>query len=468
MDRKDLFTYVDSRKDDLTADLRSLVRQRSVSARKEGLEQCAAVVAGIMMKAGINTKILALPQDSKRNDDVDKEYIPPVVFGEVKTKRKMNGRTKTLLFYNHYDVQPEDPLELWQHDPYEGVIEGNYIYGRGSSDDKGELITRIKAVEYYLKTFGDVPCNIKFVVEGEEEVGSLHIGRYLTNYLNDFKCDGVIWEFGYVDEQDIPIVTLGMKGLLFVEITAKGPIRDVHSSLAVLIENPAWKLVRALTDNSGKILITDWYKEVRDLTEGEQALLANESFDEMQFKTEYGIRSFLNDVKGTGVQRALVTMPTCNIAGIMSGYTGEGAKTIIPATASVKLDFRLVPEMDPVIQYERLKKYLVDNGFDETSLNVRFLHGEAASRTNIEDPFVDAVTESAKEVYGGAKISVSSPATGPMYSFSKILNVPCISIGSTYVYAKIHSPNEFARTDLLIKTTKCMCKIIDRFANSDK
>jgi acetylornithine deacetylase/succinyl-diaminopimelate desuccinylase-like protein len=471
LDRKDLFSYVDSRKDDLTADLQSLVRQRSVSARKEGLEQCAAVVAGIMMKAGINTKILALPQDSKRNDDDDKEYIPPVVFGEVKTKRKMNGRTKTLLFYNHYDVQPEDPLELWQHDPYEGVIEGNYIYGRGSSDDKGELITRIKAVEYYLKTFGDVPCDIKFVVEGEEEVGSLHIGRYLTNYLNDFKCDGVIWEFGYVDEQDIPIVTLGMKGLLFVEITAKGPIRDVHSSLAVLIESPAWKLVRALntlTDNSGKILITDWYKEVRDLTEGEQALLVNESFDEMQFKTEYGIRSFLNDVKGTGVQRALVTMPTCNIAGIMSGYTGEGAKTIIPATASVKLDFRLVPEMDPVIQYERLKKYLVDNGFDETSLNVRFLHGEAASRTNIEDPFVDAVTESAKEVYGGAKISVSSPATGPMYSFSKILNVPCISIGSTYVYAKIHSPNEFARTDLLIKTTKCMCRIIDRFANSDK
>jgi acetylornithine deacetylase/succinyl-diaminopimelate desuccinylase-like protein len=471
LDRKDLFTYVDSRKDDLTADLQSLVRQRSVSARKEGLEQCAAVVAGIMMKAGINTKILALPQDSKRNDDDDMEYIPPVVFGEVKTKRKKNGRTKTLLFYNHYDVQPEDPLELWQHDPYEGVIEGNYIYGRGSSDDKGELITRIKAVEYYLKTFGDVPCNIKFIVEGEEEVGSLHIGRYLTNYQNDFTCDGVIWEFGYVDEQDIPIVTLGMKGLLFVEITAKGPIRDAHSSLAVLIENPAWKLVRALntlTNNSGKILITDWYKEVRDLTDGEQALLANESFDETQFKTEYGIRSFLNDVKGTGIQRALVTMPTCNIAGIVSGYTGEGAKTIIPATASVKLDFRLVPEMDPVIQYERLKKYLADNGFDETSLNVRFLHGEAASRTNIEDPFVDAVTESAKEVYGGAKISVSSPATGPMYSFSKILNVPCISIGSTFVYAKIHSPNEFARTDLLIKTTKCMCRIIDRFANSDK
>jgi acetylornithine deacetylase/succinyl-diaminopimelate desuccinylase-like protein len=465
LDRHDLFSYIDSRKDDLIADLQSLIRQRSVSAKKQGLEQCAAIVAGIMMKAGINTRILALPQDGKQNDD--KDSVPPVVYGEVKTKRKTNDKTKTLMFYNHYDVQPEDPIELWEHDPYEGIIEGNYIYGRGSSDDKGELITRIKAVEYYLKTFGDVPCNIKFLVEGEEEIGSVHIGDYLTTHLKDFACDGVIWEFGYVNEQDIPIVTLGMKGLLFVELTAKGPIRDAHSSLAVLIENPAWILVRALntlTDSSGKILITDWYKEVRDLTKGEQALLTNESFDEMQFKTEYGIRSFLNDVKGTQIQQALVTMPTCNIAGIISGYTGEGAKTIIPATASVKIDFRLVPEMDPLIQYERLKKYLLEIGFDETSLNVRFLHGEAASRTNIEDPFVDAVTESAKEIYGDAKISVSSPATGPMDSFSKKLKVPCISIGSTYIYAKIHSPNEFARTDLLIKTTKCMCGLIDRFA----
>jgi acetylornithine deacetylase/succinyl-diaminopimelate desuccinylase-like protein len=468
LDRRDLFSYIDSRKEDLVADLQSLIRQRSVSAKKQGLEQCAAVVAGIMIKAGIDTRILNLPKDGSLGDA--SSMAPPIVYGEVKTKKKTNGLTRTLMFYNHYDVQPEDPIELWEHDPYEGVIEGDYIYGRGSSDDKGELITRIKAVEYYLKFFGDVPCNIKFLVEGEEEIGSIHLGEYLARYHDELSCDGVIWEFGYINEQNIPIITLGMKGLLFVELTAVGPNRDAHSSLAVLIENPAWKLVQALnklSDSTGKILITDWYNEVRDLTESEKAFLQTESFDEIRFKTEYGIQSFLNNVQGTETQKALVSMPTCNIAGMISGYTGEGAKTIIPSTANVKIDFRLVPEMDPLVQFERLKTYLAKNGFDERSLSVRFLHGEAASRTDVNDPFVDAVSESAREVYGDTKISVSSPATGPMDSFSKNFKVPCISIGSTFIYSKMHSPNEFARTDLLLKTTKCMCGIMDRFASQN-
>jgi acetylornithine deacetylase/succinyl-diaminopimelate desuccinylase-like protein len=468
LDRSDLFSYIDTRREDIVADLQSLIRQRSVSARNQGLEQCAAVVAGIMIKAGIDTKILKLPKDGAPDDT--SSAAPPIVYGEVKTKRKANGPARTLMFYNHYDVQPEDPIELWEHDPYEGIIEGDYIYGRGSSDDKGELITRIKAVEYYLKFFDDVPCNIKFLVEGEEEIGSIHVGEYLTRYHDELSCQGVIWEFGYINEQNIPIKTLGMKGLLFVELTATGPNRDAHSSLAVLIENPAWKLVQALnllTDSTGKILITDWYKDVRNLTESEKAFLQTESFDEVRFKTEYGIQSFLNNVQGTAVQDALVSMPTCNIAGMISGYTGEGAKTIIPSTANVKIDFRLVPEMDPLSQFERLKKYLIENGFDERSLRVRFLHGEAASRTSINDPFVGAVSESALEVYGDAKISVSSPATGPMHSFSKHLKVPCISIGSTYIYSKMHSPNEFARTDLLLKTTKCICGIMDRFASQN-
>lgn len=468
MDRRDLFSYIDSRKEDLVADLQSLIRQRSVSAKKQGLEQCAAVVAGIMIKAGIDTRILNLPKDGSLGDA--SSMAPPIVYGEVKTKRKTNGLTRALMFYNHYDVQPEDPIELWEHDPYEGVIEGDYIYGRGSSDDKGELITRIKAVEYYLKFFGDVPCNIKFLVEGEEEIGSIHLGEYLARYHDELSCDGVIWEFGYINEQNIPIITLGMKGLLFVELTAVGPNRDAHSSLAVLIENPAWKLVQALnklTDSTGKILITDWYNEVRDLTESEKAFLQTESFDEIRFKTEYGIHSFLNNAQGTEIQKALVSMPTCNIAGMISGYTGEGAKTIIPSTANVKIDFRLVPEMDPLVQFERLKTYLAKNGFDERSLSVRFLHGEAASRTDVNDPFVDVVSESAREVYGDTKISVSSPATGPMDSFSKNFKVPCISIGSTFIYSKMHSPNEFARTDLLLKTTKCMCGIMDRFASQN-
>src|SRR5262249_47699375 len=147
-------------------------------------------------------------------------------------------------------------------DPFSGKVEGNIIFGRGSSDDKGELITRIKAVECYLKRYGDLPCNIKFVVEGEEEVGSPHIDQYISRFRNKLACDFIIWEFGYINEQGIPILSLGMKGLLYVEMLCRTLSRDAHSSLAAIVENPAWLLITALNtirDENGRILIRDWY-----------------------------------------------------------------------------------------------------------------------------------------------------------------------------------------------------------------
>jgi len=213
----------------------------------------------IMQRAGIKAELLYLDKDGSRSKN--SEYAAsPIVYGCVQSKSKPNG--KTILFYNHYDVQPEDPIELWDSDPFSGKIEGNYIFGRGAADDKGELLTRIKAVEYLLSRTGDVPCNVKFVVEGEEEIGSPHIEDYLVKYKQKLQCSAVIWEFGYIDAKGKPIISLGMKGLLYVELTAKGPARDAHSSLAVLIENPAWRLINALQcirDKNGRILIKDWY-----------------------------------------------------------------------------------------------------------------------------------------------------------------------------------------------------------------
>ena len=437
----------------LISDLQALVRQPSVSAKKQGLIECAKLVMETMQRAGINSELLYL-------EDKD---IPPIVYGEVKSSLNPG---KTLLFYNHYDVQPEEPLELWNDAPFSGKLEGNLIYGRGSADDKGELITRIKAVEYFLKKNGDLPCNVKFLVEGEEEIGSLHIEQYLTKYRDKFLCDGVIWEFGYVDAKDRPIISLGMKGLLYVELTEKGPSRDAHSSLAVLIDNPAWRLVSALStmrDDNGRILIKDWYKEVRTFTKEELRLISREPFDEKEFKHEYGITKFVKNARGTDIKKALVGAPTCNIAGFNSGYIGEGAKTVLPAIATVKIDFRLVPDMVPEKQLRRLKRHLKLRGFGE--IEVKSIHGEAAARTPIRHPFVDHVKQAAKEVFGSAITSVSSAGTGPMYSFVKVLKVPCISIGSTYIFARIHSPNEFARVDLLRKTTKCIARIIERFAS---
>jgi len=441
--------HVDTNMDILISDLQTLIQQPSVSAKNEGIEECAQLVKKLLGKSGIKSEILRL------------KNVAPIVYGEVKSKKNPN---KTLMFYNHYDVQPAEPFDLWDDPPFSGKIKGNKIFGRGSSDDKGELITRIKAVEAYLKTTGDVPCNIKFVIEGEEEIGSTHIEQYLKKYKKKFSCDGVIWEFGYVDSQNRPIIGLGMKGLLYVELSVKESIRDAHSSLAVLIKNPAWRLLEAvqtLRDSNGKILIKDWYKEVTPLSKNDLEIISREPFDEQSFKKEFGIKSFVGNMHGLDAKKALVGGATCNIAGMLSGYTGSGAKTVLPGEALVKIDFRLVPKMEPKKQALRLKKHLKSKGYDDVSIKI--FHGEAAARTNPSDQFVFKVKEAADQSFGKSILNVSNAGTGPMHSFVNALNAPCISIGSTYMFARIHSPNEFTRIDLLKKTTKCICLIMEKF-----
>ena len=445
--------YIDSNMDGLVSDLQTLIQQPSVSAKNEGIEECAILVKKMLKKSGMPSEILRL-----------KKGVAPIVYAEIKSKK---NNSKTLMFYNHYDVQPVEPLDLWDDPPFSGTRKGNKIFGRGSADDKGELITRIKAVESFLKTDGDVPCNIKFVIEGEEETGSAHIDDYLKKYKKKFSCDGVIWEFGYVDSKNRPIVGLGMKGLLFVELSVKESIRDAHSSLAVLIKNPAWRLIEAiktLRNSDGKILIRDWYKEVTPFTKKELEIISKEPFDEGSFKKEFGINSFLANKKGIDAKKALVGDATCNIAGFVSGYTGEGAKTVLPGKALVKIDFRLVPQMDPKKQVQRLKDHLKSKGFAD--IKIKIFHGEAAARTSINDPFVNQVKLAADESFGTSILNVSNAGTGPMYSFVENLGAPCISVGSTYMFARIHSPNEFARIDLLKKTTKCICLIMEKFGKA--
>ena len=453
MSIKNVLQHVDKNMSILVNDLRVLIRQPSVSAKNQGIKKCANLVKNTLKKSGIKAEILSM-----------KDY-PPVVYGEVKSKKNPN---KTLLFYNHYDVQPVEPVELWDDDPFSGTIKGNKIYGRGSSDDKGELITRVRAIVSFLKMTGDVPCNVKFVIEGEEETGSAHIEEYLKKYRKKFSCDGVIWEFGHVDSKNRPIIDLGMKGLLYVELSLRESKMDAHSSLAVLIKNPAWRLVEAiktLRDSSGKILIKDWYNEVQKLDKSDIKILKSFPFDEKEFRKEYGIKEFLGNKTGLEIKKSLVAEPTCNIAGIVSGYYGEGAKTVLPAEARVKIDFRLVPKMNPKKQVMRLKRHLKAKGFGD--IEIKVYHGEAAARTNPKHTFVSDVTEAARRAFGKYVLSVSSAGTGPMYAFTNILKAPAIAIGSTYVFSRIHSPNEFARIDLLKKATKCMCLILDNFARSN-
>jgi acetylornithine deacetylase/succinyl-diaminopimelate desuccinylase-like protein len=447
---------VDSEIDILTSQLQQLIRIPSVSATKQPtVTKCARLVSEMMSKAGIRSELLKLDDNS--------EQIPPLVYGEVKSKSNPNG--KTILFYNHYDVQPAEPIELWDDDPFSGKIEGNFIFGRGASDDKGELITRIKAVEYFLNEVGDLPCNAKFIIEGEEEIGSSHLEEYLTKYIEKFSCDATIWEFGYVDERERPIISLGMKGLLCVELHAVCANADLHSSLAVLVENPAWRLVHALKtirDENGFITIKNWHVNIRDFLPEELECIKQEDFDISDFKKNYGLSKIFNEDDIEKIKREYVGGVTSNISGLFSGYVNEGSKTVLPSTAMAKLDFRLVPDMMPQEQFQLLREHLDNNGFKDIQL--KYLNGEPACRIPVNNEFVKLVEGSAIEEYGKVVKSISSAGTGPMWYFNKILKCPCVSIGCTYKYSKIHSPNEFARIDLIKKTTKCIGNIMEKFA----
>ena len=453
MKYKKTIQHIDKNMNDLLKDLQTLIKQPSISAKNEGIEECSVLVSKMLKRSGISSEILRLNKNAA-----------PLVFGEVRSK---SNPSRTLLFYNHYDVQPVEPIDEWNDPPFSGKIIGNKIFGRGASDDKGELITRIKAVESYLKEYDDVPCNIKFCIEGEEENGSENIKAYLKKFKKKFSCDGVIWEFGYVDTKNRPIVGLGMKGLLYVELSVKESVRDVHSSFATIIKNPAWRLIDALKtlrNSDGKILIKGWHQDILPLSANDLKIIKKEPFDANGFKNEYGIKNFVANKNAFEAKKALVAGPTCNIAGIESGYTGDGAKTVLPSSAKVKIDFRLVPNMDPKKQVKLLKDHLKRNGFDDITIKV--LNAEAAARTSTQEKIVDIVCKSAKEAFGDFILNVSNAGTGPMHAFVSVLRVPCVSIGSSYIFCRMHSPNEFAKIDLLKKTTKCFCILIENFSRS--
>ena len=438
----------------LLKDLQTLINQPSISAKNEGIEECSILVSKMLKNAGVSSEILRLNKNAA-----------PLVFGEVRSK---SNPSTTLLFYNHYDVQPIEPIEEWDDPPFSGRIIGNKIFGRGASDDKGELITRIKAVEAYLKEYNDVPCNIKFCIEGEEENGSENIEAYLKKFKEKFSCDGVIWEFGYVDTKNRPIVGLGMKGLLYVELSANESIRDVHSSFAPIIKNPAWRLIDALKTlraSDGKILIKGWHDDITPLSKNDLKIIQREPFNANDFKKEYGIKEFVANKNSFEAKKALVAGPTCNIAGIESGYTGDGAKTVLPSSAKVKIDFRLVPKMDPKKQVKLLQRHLKKNGYADITIKV--LNAEAAARTSTKEKIVDVVCDSAKQIFGDYILNVSNAGTGPMHAFVNVLNAPCVSIGSSFIFCRMHSPNEFAKIDLLNKTTKCLCMLIENFSRSN-
>ena len=287
--------YIEAHKDRFLSELRAFCAQPSIAAQGVGVEEMAALVRERLERLGAEVQLLPV------NDG------PPIVFGEIGEGKR------TLLIYNHYDVQPPDPLEEWESPPFEPTVREGKLFARGVSDNKGDLMARIQAIEAYQATFGKLPLRIKFVVEGEEEVGSPHLADFAAAHVDLLQADGCLWEGGGRDEADRPVLTLGLKGIQYLELRAKGAKADLHSSMATLVPNPAWRLVWALAtlkDEEDNITIDGYMDHVVQPTEEELEMLRAIPFEEEKMRERFGIPEFIRGLTGVEALKRHLYEPT--------------------------------------------------------------------------------------------------------------------------------------------------------------
>jgi len=450
--QNDLLEFIERNKDRFVEQLRTLCRQPSVSAQNSGLSETAEIVKGFLSESGFSVELFSPTKG------------PPVVFAEQSSKLG----AKTLLIYNHYDVQPAEPVELWTHPPFSAVLEDGRVYARGASDNKGNIVSRLLAINALLKVRGAVPCNIKWVIEGEEEIGSPHFAEFITAYRARLSGDSAIWEFGGLDYEDRPLVTLGLKGMLYVEFKIQTALKDSHSARAAVVENPAWRLVRmleTLQDEDGRILIEGWYDDVIPFTPEELEVIRVMPLEEHSIRDELGIKNFLYGLTGFEFKKAFYGNPTANIAGIWSGYTGPGHKTVLPSVARAKMDFRLVPEQDPVKLAGRLRQHLSRHGFGDVEVVLQAEN--PAARTPINSPIAKIAAKTARDVFHREPVTlVTSAASGPMHYFTNTLKLPTVAIGCNHARSNTHAPDENQRVDVFVQGSRWIARVIEEFAES--
>ncbi len=443
-------TYLEKHLDESIAELCKLVAQPSVGAQHLGMQECAALVNGMLQKRGFATQVL--PTGGA-----------PVVFGERKGKSD-----KTLLFYCHYDVQPPEPLELWETPPFEPSIRDGKVFGRGVSDDKGHIVSRLFAIDALLNELNELPCNIKFIIEGEEETGSINLGDFVRAHKELLSADACIWEFGGVDHREVPMQYLGLRGICYVELSVETAATDVHSGLGgSIFHNAAWRLTWALNSLKGpdeRIRIPGFYDDVIPPTPRDRELMAALPEVSEEYKRRYGIKGFIKGLTG-GVELLIeeIFTPTCTICGLTSGYQGPGSKTVLPAKASAKVDFRLVPNMTPKKVLQQLRAHLDAEGFED--IQIQFMGGDAPARTDPDDPFVQLVVKTSADVYEQPmQLIPMSGGSGPNHPFVHDLGLPVATAGLGHPDGRGHAPNENMRIDLYLKHARHMARVIEQFA----
>ena len=448
MDFSALERLVDERAERWTKELQEFCRIPSETAHVEELRAGARWTADRLRALGASVETIGPPD------------VPPLVVGEL------GSGTRSLICVQHYDVQPSDPLALWTTPPFEPTVRDGHLYARGVSDNKGNFLIRVQAIEAYREVFGELPCRVRFLAEGEEESSSRHLKQMLVARPDLVAGDGALQEGGGVDARGRPQLVCGVRGILYVELSLRTLRFDAHSGGASLYPSAAWRLVEALATlrrPDGTVTIDGFYDDARRPTAEQLAHLRGLPFEEAELKRIYGTDTFVGGRTGFEAQVAQLFAPTCNIAGIWSGWTGPDAKTITPAEAHAKLDLRLVPDQDPERIERALRRHLDVRGFAD--VRIENLGAEHPYWTPVTDPLVDAADRASRNVFGIAGLRIfSSTGTAPMHQVCAPHRLPMVAIGCGHAEARAHAPDENVRLDLMWKAAKVLARFLPEFA----
>ncbi len=387
---------------------------------------------------------------------------PPTVLAEKLVRGK-----PTLLFYNHYDVQPAGDESLWRFPPFAPQLYRRRLYGRGTVDDKGALLVRLWALRAWRKLYGRLPVGVRFLVEGEEETGSPHLANVVEQHADSLRADGCVWESGEFSNRGQPEIYLGMKGLVSVELEAHGAAGEVHSGWATIAPNPLWRLLWALAclkSSAEEVLIDGFYDDVEGPSRAEIDRARSTPFAEKEFLEAWQIPHFLQYLSDGSLLLCHFFSPTCNVSGIEGGYVGPGERTIIPNSARARVDFRLVPQQQPDKVLQLLRQHLDREGFSDVT--VRTLGPSLAPfRTPPDAPFVRAVVEATHAAFGKRPaVFASTGGSGPIALVGERLQAPIVGMGVGYPEANVHGANENVRTADLERGVLHVAAVLERLA----
>ncbi|MBK9333596.1 MAG: dipeptidase [Ignavibacteria bacterium] len=429
-----IINYIESNKDKYIEDLKVFLRIPSVSTNPENkndVRDCAEYVEKQLRSIGLeNISIYETPGH-------------PIVYGDW---LNAGDDKPTILIYGHYDVQPVDPLNLWTDPPFEPTVRDGNIYARGSADDKGQVFIHMKSIEAHLLNNGKLPVNIKFLIEGEEEIGSVNLDEFIAKNKTLLKCDYVVVSDSAMFDYDVPSICYGLRGLAYMQVEVTGPNRDLHSgSFGGAVNNPINALAHIivnLKDDKGKILIDGFYDDVLKLSDKEREEFKKLPFNEEKYMEELEISELFGEEGYTTLERASAR-PTLDCNGIWGGFQGEGAKTVLPSHAGAKISMRLVPNQEP----EKIEKLFTDyvNKISPDSVKVKVisLHGGKGAITPIDSPAIDAAVEALRLGFGKTPVFTREGGSIPVVNtFQTLLEADTILLGFGLPDENAHSPDE--------------------------